>query len=67
MPQEVRIIKQIGYRTREDFEAKGLDEDLIDLRFKHFRSRLIDTINSVLQERRNISNYTIRLTLIEAK
>lgn len=28
---------------------------MIDLRFKHFQSRLIDTLNRVLLERRNIS------------
>ena len=43
-----KLINESNFRKREDFEGKGLDEDLIDLRYKHFRSRLIDTINSVL-------------------
>jgi len=34
---------------------KGLEIDIVELRFKHFQSRLIDTINRVLEERRNIS------------
>ncbi len=45
---EMKLINESNSRKREDFEGKGLDEDLIDLRYKHFRSRLIDTINSVL-------------------
>lgn len=42
-------------RKREDFVKKGVEDDLVDLRFKHYQSRLLDTINRVLQERRNIS------------
>jgi hypothetical protein len=31
-----------------------VDEDVIQLRFKHYQARLIDTINFVLEERRSI-------------
>ena len=41
-------------RERADFEKRGLDEDVINLRFKHYQARLIDTINRVLEERRRI-------------
>lgn len=42
-------------RDRTYFEKKGLDQDVINLRFKHYQSRLIDTLNRVLEERRRIS------------
>jgi hypothetical protein len=41
-------------RDRTEFEKKGLDEDIINLRFKHYQNRLIDIINRVLEERRKI-------------
>ena len=36
---------EIIFRKKEDFVEKGVDQDVIDLRFKHFRTRQIDTIN----------------------
>ena len=36
---------------REDFEERGQGADVVDLRFKHFQGRLIDTLNRVLDER----------------
>ena len=48
-----------GHRRKEDFFKRGVDEDVGMLRFKHFQSRLIDTINRVLQDRRLISKSTI--------
>ena len=44
------------HREREEFEKRGLDEDLINLRFEHYQARLIDTINQVLEERRRIKD-----------
>ena len=35
----------IMFRKKEEFVEKGVDQDVIDLRFKHFRTRQIDTIN----------------------
>ena len=43
-----------AYRDRSAFEKKGLDEDIISLRFKHHQNRLIDILNRVLEERRKI-------------
>ena len=43
------------YRKKEEFVEKGVDQDVIELRYKHFRTRQIDTINRVLEERRTIS------------
>lgn len=41
-------------RTAADFNANGVAPDIAKLRFKHFQARLIDTINRVLEERRNV-------------
>jgi hypothetical protein len=32
-----------------------VDEDVINLRFKHHQARLIDTINRILEERKRLS------------
>ena len=42
------------------FEKKGLDEDIINLRFKHYQNRLIDILNRVLEERRKIKHEMLR-------
>ena len=42
-------------RERSEFEKKGVDEDIINLRYKHYQNRLIDILNRVLDERRRIS------------
>jgi hypothetical protein len=55
------------YRKREDFVEKGVDQDVIDLRYKHFRTRQIDTINRVLDERRTISEYFLRFNSLEMR
>lgn len=36
---------------------RGLDEDVIKLRFKHYQHSLIDTLNRLLEERRRISKH----------
>eukprot|EP00347_Sterkiella_histriomuscorum_P014355 403361188 len=41
-------------KERQDFVKRGLDEDVIDLRFKHYQYSLIDTLNRMLEERRRI-------------
>jgi hypothetical protein len=41
-------------RERAEFEKKGVDKDVIDLRFKHYQGRLIDTLNRVIEQRRSI-------------
>ena len=41
-------------RELKDFESRGVDQDIIDLRFKHFQHRLIDTLNRVTEKRRLI-------------
>ena len=50
-------------RERTDFEKRGLDEDIINLRFKHYQARLIDTINRVLEERRRIKAEQARMEM----
>lgn len=46
-------------RERSEFEKKGVDEDIINLRYKHYQNRLIDILNRVLDERRRISKLTV--------
>ena len=43
------------HRRKNEFFEKGIDKEVAELRFKHFQQRLIDTINRVLDERRQIS------------
>lgn len=43
---------ELEKKERVDFEKKGVDPDVVDLRFKHFQGRLIDTLNRVSQQRR---------------
>eukprot|EP00347_Sterkiella_histriomuscorum_P021290 403334523 len=42
-------------KTYESFQQKGVTQDIVDLRWKHYRSRLFQTINEVLEERQRIS------------
>ncbi len=35
-------------RDRAEFEKKSVDKDVIDLRYKHYQARLIDTINRII-------------------
>lgn len=43
-------------REKTEFDKKGLDDDIVNLRFKHHQNRLIDILNRILEERRKISN-----------
>ena len=47
-------------RERSEFEKKGVDPDVIDLRFKHYQNRLIDTLNRVIEQRRSIKMEQVR-------
>ena len=40
--------------------VKGIDEDVVKLRYKHHRDRLLDTINRVLDERHKVKEQLIR-------
>ena len=42
------------YREKSHFEKPGVDEDVANLRFKHYQARLIDLINELLFERKKI-------------
>ena len=42
------------HREMNEFEKKGLDPDVVELRFKHYQNRLIDTLNRVIEQRRQI-------------
>ncbi|CAI2364477.1 unnamed protein product [Moneuplotes crassus] len=46
--------EELLLKEKSEFENKKLQKDVIDLRYKHFMARLIDTINRVLKERREI-------------
>ena len=46
-------------------EKKGLEEDIVNLRYKHHLSRLIDILNRVLEERRKISNLNYIISFLE--
>jgi len=50
----------IYYRSKETFEKRGLDEDVINLRHKHYNARLLDLYNRVLVERRRIKAEQVR-------
>jgi hypothetical protein len=38
----------------QDFEQPGVEAEVITLRHKHYQSRLVETINMVLEERKRI-------------
>ena len=44
--------EELEKKERADFEKKGVDPDVVDVLFKHFQGRLIDTLNRVIQQRR---------------
>lgn len=46
---ETVIINLSFLRERSEFEKKGVESDVIDLRFKHYQNRLIDTLNRVIE------------------
>ena len=49
---------KVSHRTMEDFESKRVrDPDIVELRFKHFQQRLIDTLNRVIVERKRLSKH----------
>jgi hypothetical protein len=47
-------------KERSEFDKKGLDEDIVNLRFKHHQNRLIDILNRILEERRKIKHEQMR-------
>ncbi len=46
---------------------KGISDDIVELRLKHYQNRQIDLINRVLEERRKLSNLTRALYFIESR
>ena len=54
MHEKVLLSITYHFRERNEFERKGVDEDVLNLRFKHYQNRLIDTLNRILDERRRI-------------
>jgi len=42
-------ISECKKKEKSDFEKKGLDPDVIDLRYKHYQARLVDTINRIVE------------------
>lgn len=47
-------IQECQKKERSDFEIRGVNEDVVDLRFKHYQHRLIDTLNRVIGLRREL-------------
>jgi hypothetical protein len=43
----------------ESFKQKGVSDDVVELRWKHYRSRLFMTINEVLEERQRLCKYLL--------
>eukprot|EP00347_Sterkiella_histriomuscorum_P015532 403356677 len=46
-------------KRKENFADKGLADDIVELRFKHFQNRQIDLLNRILDERKKIKNREI--------
>lgn len=49
-------LEECQKKTRQDFEVRGVNDDVIDLRFKHYQHRLIDTLNRLIDQRRIIKS-----------
>lgn len=47
-------VEELQKKERSHFEKKGVDPEVVDLRFKHYQGRLIDTLNRVGAQRRKI-------------
>lgn len=47
-------IDECEKKQRSFFEKHGVDKDVVDLRYKHYQGRLIDTFNRILEQRRQI-------------
>lgn len=60
LKSNLRHVINTACRDRSAFEKKGLDEDIISLRYKHHQNRLIDILNRVLEERRKIKHDQMR-------
>ena len=51
--------EEFTYSTKvagQPMSANEYDENVVDLRFRHYQQRLMDRINKVIQERKNIKN-----------
>jgi len=46
--------EELEIQDRNTFCLPGLHEDVVEIRYKHFQRRLIDTINKVIEHRRGI-------------
>ncbi|CDW74561.1 UNKNOWN [Stylonychia lemnae] len=46
-------------KRKEHFMEKGLADDIVELRLKHFQNRQIDLLNRILEERRKLKNREI--------
>lgn len=52
----------ITMQEYESFKQKGVSDDVVELRWKHYRSRLFMTINEVLEERQRLRKCSVSLT-----
>ena len=39
------------YREKSDFEEKGLDKDVVEVRYKHHKVKLMENMNAAVTER----------------
>ena len=51
------------FRTKESFQQKNVNQDIIQLRYKHYLNRLVDTITRVLDERNEVKRELARAEL----
>jgi len=45
-------LEECKLKDRSEFVNRGMDENIISLRHKHYQHRLIDTYNQLLMQRR---------------
>jgi len=55
--------EELQTRTKESFQQKNVDQDIIQLRYKHYLNRLVDTITRVLDERNEVKRELARAEL----
>ena len=60
-PRLLKACEQLGIPVEsirrpnfKDFEDKSVSQDIVDLRFKHAQEKLVERINKVLRQRRQI-------------
>ena len=47
-------IKLFTYRDKSEFEKRGIDPDVVKLRFEHYRNKLVELLNCLIARRREL-------------